>query len=304
VTPSGIVVDMRDAETLELHAGPLRFTAYAQGHGPLVICLHGFPDHARSFRHQLPVLAAAGYRAVAPVLRGYEPSSQPRDGHYFIADLVDDLLAWIDELGEQEARVIGHDWGAIIAYAAAARAPERLRCMVTMAVPHMRRFLPAMRMVMPAQLRRSWYVLFFQLRRASNFVMDRDFGVIDKLWRDWSPGWRPEADEYEAIKATFAQPGVRRAAMGYYRGVFGSTSPRSRESWKLMTRKTPVPTLAMTGAIDGCVDTRLHDFGDWEADYLAPSRVLRIEQAGHFLHQERPDVVNEAILDWLRAHEH
>jgi pimeloyl-ACP methyl ester carboxylesterase len=301
---AGIVLAMDDAETLELHAGPLRFTAYAQGQGPLVLCLHGFPDHARSFRHQLPALAAAGYRAVAPTLRGYEPSSQPSDGQYFMVDLVDDLLAWIDELGEREARVIGHDWGAIIAYAAAARAPERLRCMVTMAVPHMRRFLPATRMVMPAQLRRSWYVLFFQLRRLSNFVMDRDFGVIDKLWRDWSPGWRPEADEYEALKATFAQPGVRRAAMGYYRGVFGSTSPRSRESWKLMTRKTSVPTLAMTGAIDGCVDTRLHDFGNWEADYLAPSRVLRIEQAGHFLHQERPDVVNEAILEWLRAHEH
>jgi pimeloyl-ACP methyl ester carboxylesterase len=294
---------MRDAEILELQAGPLRFTAHAQGRGPLVLCLHGFPDHARSFRHQLPVLAAAGYRAVAPTLRGYEPSSQPRDGSYYIADLVDDLFAWIDELGEAEARLIGHDWGAIIAYAAAARAPERLRCMVTLAVPHMRRFLPAMSTIMPAQLRRSWYALFFQLRRTSNFVFERDFGVIDKLWRDWSPGWRPPAEELEAVKATFAQPGVRRAAMGYYRGVFGSLAPRARESWRLMTRKTAVPTLSMTGALDGCVDTRLHDFGDWERDFLAPSRVLRVEQAGHFLHQERPEVVNEAILDWLQAHD-
>jgi pimeloyl-ACP methyl ester carboxylesterase len=295
---------MNDAERLELHRGPLRFTAQARGSGPLVVCLHGFPDHARSFRHQLPALVDAGYRVVVPTLRGYEPSSQPADGQYYMLDLAEDLLAWLDELGADEARVIGHDWGAIIAYATAALAPQRIRCMVTIAVPHMRRFTPGMTMVMPAQLRRSWYVLLFQLRGLSDVVFARESDrILEKLWRDWSPGWTPEPGELDAVKATFALPGVRRAAMQYYRGLFGSASRRARESRKLLFAKTPVPTLAITGALDGAVDSRLHDFGNWPNDYLAPSRVLRFERAGHFVHQERPVEVNAAILEWLRAHE-
>jgi pimeloyl-ACP methyl ester carboxylesterase len=295
---------MHDAERLELHAGPLRFTAYARGEGPLVVCLHGFPDQPRSFRHQLPALVDAGYRVVVPTLRGYEPSSQPADGHYYVIDLAEDLLAWLDELGADEARVVGHDWGAIIADAAAALAPERLRCMVTIAVPHMRRFQAGVSTVMPAQLGRSWYALLFQIRGLSDLAFAREGDrIIDKLWRDWSPGWSPEPGELEAVKATFALPGVPRAAMQYYRGLFSSPSLRAWESWKLLTAKTPVPTLSITGALDGAVDSRLHDFGDWQGDYLAPSRVLRFERAGHFVHQERPVEVNAAILEWLRAHE-
>jgi pimeloyl-ACP methyl ester carboxylesterase len=295
---------MHDAQTLELHAGPLRFTAYARGEGPLVMCLHGFPDQPRSFRHQLPALVDAGYRVVVPTLRGYEPSSQPRHRHYYIFDLVEDLLAWLDELDADHASLIGHDWGAIIAYAAAALAPRRLRCMVSIAVPHMRRFQPGMTTVMPAQLRRSWYALLFQVRGISELAFARDPDrIIDKLWRDWSPGWTPEPGELDAVKATFALPGVPRAAMQYYRGLLSSPSRRAWESWKLLSAKTPVPTLSITGALDGCVDTRLHDFGNWQNDYLAPSRVLRVERAGHFVHQERPDVVNPAILEWLRTHE-
>lgn len=295
---------MHDAETLERHAGPLRFTATAQGDGPLVVCLHGFPDHPRSFRHQVPALVEAGYRVLVPTLRGYEPSSQTADGHYHMLDLAEDLIAWLDELDAAEARVIGHDWGAIIAYAAAALAPARLRCMVTIAVPHIRRFQSGMSTVMPGQLRRSWYALLFQVRGLSDVVFAGapDF-VIDKLWRDWSPGWSPEPGELEAVKATFAQPGVRRAAMQYYRAMLSSPTRCAWESWKLLTAKTAVPTLSITGALDGCVDSRLHDVGHWERDYVATSRVLRLEQAGHFAHQERPAEVNAEILDWLAAHE-
>lgn len=294
---------MHDIETLQLHAGPLRFTALACGRGPLVVCLHGFPDHPRSFRHQLPALVEAGYRVVVPTLRGYEPSSQPADGHYHVLDLANDLLGWLDELGAAKARVIGHDWGAFIAYAAAALAPTRLPCMVTIAVPHMRRAHEARSLVMPAQLRRSWYALLFQLRGISDvaFAVAPD-RIIDKLWRDWSPGWTPEPGELEAVKQTFAQVGVRRAAMRYYRALFSSPSRCAWESWKLLTQETPVPTLSITGALDGAVDSRIHDFGDWHDDYLAPSRVRRFERAGHFVHQERPAAVNAEILDWLRAH--
>lgn len=295
-------------ETIELHAGSLRFTAYVGGEGPLVVCLHGFPDNARSFRAQVPALIEAGYRVLVPTLRGYEPSSQALDGSYYVIDLVEDLLAWIDELGADRIRLVGHDWGAIIAYATAALAPARLVSMVTIAVPHLRRFLPAMTTVMPEQLRRSWYALLFQLRGVSDLVFAHDLvpgqgGVIAKLWRDWSPGWRPPPEQFAAVEATFAQPGVEEAAMRYYRALFSSPSRRWWASWKLLVARTSVPTLAMTGRLDGCVDTRLHDFGDWREDYLGPAELVRIDDAGHFLHQERPEPVNEAIIDWLRRHD-
>lgn len=280
--------------------GELSFTARSLGEGPAVICMHGFPDDAGSFRHQLPALAGAGYRALSVSLRGYEPSSQPADGSYFLVDLVDDLRGWIDALGLERVRVIGHDWGAIIAYAAAAAMPERISSMVTIAVPHIRRFLPALPVVLPTQLWRSWYVMFFQLRRISSAYFSEDRGLIDKLWRDWSPGWTPEPEAYAEVKQTFAQPGVREAALAYYRALFGTVlDPRARASWALFQAKTPVPTLVVTGARDGCADTRMFDHGDWREDFLGPAELIRVAGAGHFVHQERPEIVNPAILDWL-----
>ena len=110
---------MSEFEALTLKAGPLSFSAHAAGAGPIVLLVHGFPDHAHSWRFQLPVLAEAGYRAVAPTLRGYEPSSQPADADYHIVRMAEDVVAWIDDLGGEPVHLVGHDWGAIIAYAAA-----------------------------------------------------------------------------------------------------------------------------------------------------------------------------------------
>ena len=120
---------MSEFEALRLHAGPLTFSSLAAGVGPPVLLVHGFPDHARSWRLQLPALAEAGYRAVAPTLRGYEPSSQPADGDYHIVRMAEDL-------GGEPVHLVGHDWGAVIAYVAAALAPDRLRSLTTLAIPH------------------------------------------------------------------------------------------------------------------------------------------------------------------------
>ena len=116
---------MKNEQTLSLETNGLTFHAFDEGTGPIALCLHGFPDHARSFRHQLDVLARAGYRAIAPTLRGYEPSSQPDDGDYHMLRMAEDVVAWIDALDADRVHLIGHDWGAVIGYAAAALAPER-----------------------------------------------------------------------------------------------------------------------------------------------------------------------------------
>lgn len=126
----------QSVEQIAFEHGGLRFSALANGEGPVVLCLHGFPDDLHSFRHQLPVLANAGYRAISLALRGYEPASIPENGDYTVESLASDIVAIVDQLGSDPVHLIGHDWGAAVAYTAAAAAPERFESLITMAVPH------------------------------------------------------------------------------------------------------------------------------------------------------------------------
>jgi len=292
---------MESSETIELRANGLTFSALAQGTGPVVLCLHGFPDHSRSFRFQLPVLAEAGFRGIAPMLRGYEPCSQPADGDYHIVRMAEDVVGWLDELGEKQVHLVGHDWGAVIAYAVCALAPERFRSLTTLAIPNPGRLFGEGIRKYPSQLRNSWYMFFFQLRGIADVAVEaRNWALIDKLWRDWSPGWQLPADEMTAVKQALAQPGVKRAALGYYRASFGLPSAASRATQRLAESKIPVPTLALTGALDGCMDTRLHDVAMVAKDFPAGMQVVRMEAAGHFFHQEKPDEFNQILLAWLQ----
>jgi pimeloyl-ACP methyl ester carboxylesterase len=292
---------MPELETTTLRANDLAFSALAEGAGPTaVLCLHGFPDHARSFRDQLPALAAAGFRAVAPTLRGYEPSSQPPDGDYHVVRMAEDVVGWIDDLGAGPVHLVGHDWGAVIGYAAAVLAPERLRSLTTLAIPHPGRLRTDGIPKLPSQLRNSWYMLFFQLRGLADWIVERDdWAFVARLWRDWSPGWSPPPEELAAVKRTLARPGVKRAALGYYRAMLSPWGEAARETARLLSSPIPVRTLALTGALDGCMDTRLHDLAMRPEDFPAGLEVVRVEGAGHFLHQEKPDAVNRAIFDWI-----
>ena len=291
---------MSDLEKLTLSAKGLEFSALALGEGPPVICLHGFPDTSRSFRHQLPVFADAGYRAIAPSLRGYEPSSQPADGDYTMVRMAEDLVEWIDQLGAEPVHLVGHDWGGIIAYTAAAMAPDRFHTLATLAVPHPERMQSDGIRKVPSQLRNSWYMFFFQLRGLAEFAVEaRDWALIEKLWRDWSPGWAPPPEEMNHLKRCLEQPGVKRAALGYYRAMVGRSTPGAKRTLELFRSPIPVPTLALTGIDDGCIDTRLYDYTMKEEDFPAGIEVVRINGVGHFLHQEAPGTVNSLLLDWL-----
>lgn len=291
---------MRSEQTLTLETNGLTFHAFEEGSGPVALCLHGFPDHARSFRHQLTPLARAGFRAIAPTLRGYEPCSQPRDGDYNMVRMAEDVVGWIDDLGEDKVHLIGHDWGAVIGYATAALAPERLHSLTTLAIPHVGRLQREGLRKLPSQLWNSWYMLFFQLPGLSDYVVERkNWAFIERLWRDWSPGWPIPRDELELVKQTLAQPGVKRAALGYYRAAARRGSEAARRTNQLLEARTPVPTLAVTGALDGCMDSRLHDLAMDQADFPAGLEVVRIEGAGHFIHQEKPDEFNAHLIGWL-----
>ncbi len=294
--------DNLEDERCTLTSGNLSFTACTRGsQGPLVLCLHGFPDHASTFRYQLSALADAGYRVIAPHMRGYEPTSQPASNDYALMTLAGDVLAWMDDLGEDKVHLVGHDWGAAVTYLAGSMAPERFLSLTTLAVPHAARLNEGVRAV-PGQLLKSWYMTFFQLRGIADYTLARnDWALIKKLWKDWSPGYTLSDAEWVNMCDVFDAPGVRAAMLAYYRqnatpGMLLGLTKTEAASLTCV----PVRTLAITGADDGCMDTRLYDHVFQGQDFPKGYRVERIEGAGHFVHLEKPDLVNSLLLDWLK----
>ena len=285
--------------TNEVTANGVNFSFLECGSGPLALCLHGFPDSAHSWRYLLPALADAGFRAVAPFTRGYAPTSLAPDGMYQTGALSADANALHDALGgDSNAVIIGHDWGAPSVYGAAASAPDKWRRVVGMAVPP-GSAMGAAFVTNQDQLKRSWYMFFFQMPLADLVVPSNDLSFIDMLWRDWSPGYAGEADA-ENCKSCLRDPAHLQAALGYYRATLGS-GPRDERYDAIQaagSSELTQPTLYLHGANDGCIGREVAE----SVSVLAPwAKVEIVEGAGHFLQLENPEVVNKLIVDWVTA---
>jgi pimeloyl-ACP methyl ester carboxylesterase len=271
-----------------VEANGLQFGVLEAGSGPLALCLHGFPDAAYTWRHLLPVLAGAGFHAVAPFMRGYAPTAIPADGAYHLGALVADAVALHEVLGgDANAVLIGHDWGAEAAYGAAAFAPDRWRRLVTLAIPPAA--LDEVLFSDYEQLKRSFYLFMFKKPAgfAETVVARDDLAFLDKLWRDWSPGFEP-GEHLARVKDCLRQPANLAAALGYYRAAADQEAAG---------RQAPQPTLYLHGARDGCIGA---DLVRGAERLLAPSsRMIVINRAGHFLHLEEPGQVNDHILSWV-----
>jgi pimeloyl-ACP methyl ester carboxylesterase len=273
-----------------VHANGLEVGVLEAGSGPLALCLHGFPDCAHTWRHLLPVLADAGFHAVAPFMRGYAPTQVPADGDYRPSALAADAAALHDVLGgASDAVLVGHDWGAETAYRAAAAEPDRWRRLVTLAVPPAG--LDAKLFADFEQLKRFWYI--FILRDPDDFAADvvarDDLAFVDELWRDWSPGF-DASQHLPQVKESLRAPANLAAAIGYYRDAGTATANATI---------APQPTLYLHGAVDGCIGA---EFARSAAEYLAAgSRVVVVEGAGHFLQLEKPAEVNRHVLDWITS---
>jgi pimeloyl-ACP methyl ester carboxylesterase len=271
-----------------VRANGLQFGVLEAGSGPLALCLHGFPDAAYTWRHLLPALAGAGFHAVAPFMRGYAPTAVPADGAYHLGALVADAVALHEVLGgDGDAVLIGHDWGAEAAYGAAAFAPDRWRRLVTLAVPPAA--LDEVLFSDYEQLKRSFYLFMFRdpAGLAETAVARDDLAFLDKLWRDWSPGFQP-GEHLARVKDCLRQSANLAAALGYYRAAVDQEAA---------ARQAPQPTLYLHGARDGCIGV---DLVRGAERLLAPSsRMIVIDEAGHFLHLEEPGQVNDHILSWV-----
>jgi pimeloyl-ACP methyl ester carboxylesterase len=283
---------------LDLEARGLRVAALGAGppDGPLALCLHGFPDSAWSWAPLLEALAVRGWRAVAPWMRGYAPTDVPADGLYQTAALARDAVALHDALGgDDRAVLIGHDWGAPAAYGAAIDAPDRWCACVGMAVPPGRALGTAFLGDL-AQLKRSWYMFFFQHGLADAVVPAADLAFVDMLWRDWSPGFDGAAHAARAKEALRGDGRVA-AALGYYRATLGAgrRDPTLDDLQRRMGGELPPqPLLYLHGREDGCVGV---DVALAARAELPPSaRVEVVDGTGHFLQVERPDEVARLVL--------
>lgn len=274
------------SELRTTNAGDLQVSYLERrGDGPLVVLLHGFPDTARTWDRLSEQLSAQGYRTVAPFLRGYPPTALPTSDTTII-QLGRDVIALLDALGAQQAILIGHDWGATAAYAAANLMPARVTKLVTVAIPH-----PLALALHPEVISESPHFVAFARQDAPANFRANNFAQLDATLALWSPRWSFPANELAELKATLAMPGATEATLGYYR-AFASTEPDP-----VIFNRTTVPTLTLYGTMDGAGSSA--PFADQQAGFTLPVEVVPMP-SGHFVHREREQEVSAEVLQFLR----
>lgn len=282
---------------ITVEANGLRFEIETAGQGDhLALCLHGFPEHAVSWRHQLPMLADLGYRAWAPNLRGYGNSSRPRRvADYAIPHLVDDVAGLIDAARPSRTVLIAHDWGGALAWCLAAERRRPLDALVILNMPHPLCHLASLRRW--RQLRKSWYILLFQLPWLPELLLGRDrAAAIPRLFRDTSREPQRFADGVlETYRAAAAEPGALWAMLAWYRAAMrGSYVATLRRGLpRIETR-----TLVIWGDADVALDPITLD---GTARHVGDLTIRRLPGVSHWVQQEAPETVNRMIAAFLQG---
>jgi pimeloyl-ACP methyl ester carboxylesterase len=261
------------------------------GSGPLVVLLHGFPEFWYCWRAQIPLLAAAGFHVVAPDMRGYGLSDKPRGVRSYDAEqLAGDVAGLIAHLGAERAHIVGHDWGGTAAYLTAMEHPEVLERLVIIQSPHPARMLAALKTA--AQLRKSWYMFFFQVPWLPEALMRRDdFSFLKRSLRAGSPGVFGD-EALERYAEAWAQYGALTGMVNYYRAAL---------------RRRPSRTLARMSRIDcpvlviwGDRDRYLgRDLAAPEPRWVSDVRVEHLPEASHWVPNDSAGRVGELLLEFL-----
>lgn len=275
-----------------------------QGSGPLLIMLHGFPEFWYSWRHQIPALAEAGYHVVAPDLRGYNESDRPKGvRRYRIERLTADVMALIEHFGAQEAVILAHDWGGGIAWQFALDYPQATSRLIVMNAPHPAAFAANMRRGrLPnfRQLRRSWYMFFFQIPWLPEFLLGRNVRrFVEGAFRGQAISQDAFTDaDIDAFVAAASKPGAIGAGINYYRAAFrGGMGARIFTGRGASLPKITAPTLVIWGEQDQALGKELTH--GMEQFFAGPFEIKYIPNASHWVQQEEPDLCNQYIKQFL-----
>jgi pimeloyl-ACP methyl ester carboxylesterase len=280
----------------------LKVTEY--GEGPAVVLCHGFPELAFSWRHQVVALAAAGYRVLAPDMRGYGGSSRPADpAAYDILTIAGDLTGLLDDIGEREAVFVGHDWGAAVAWQLALAHPGRVRAVAGLSVPIAPRPPVPPVLILRNRLGDDFYMVWFQEPGIADAVLNRDVrrtllagGLSASAWSEGSPSLRPfmAEEELTIFVRTFEQTGFT-GGLNYYRNI--------DRNWALTEhlagRTIDCPSLFLTGSDDPVAKFMPAD--DLTAVLTDLREHIVLAGAGHWVQQERPEEVSEALIRFIRS---
>jgi pimeloyl-ACP methyl ester carboxylesterase len=274
-----------------VQANGMTFATLEAGEGPLVVLLHGFPDNAWTWELQLVSLARAGYRAVAPFLRGYPPSDVP-SVPFDTEDVTNDIPALIAALGERSAAVVGHDWGGLALMHAAAMYPDVITRAVSIGVGHPRTVVNIFRS--PEQLHYAFHVWLLQMDVfAEPALSANDFALVDYLWRHWSSR-APDSTHLQRVKKTLREPGVAEALLGYYRGLVRVPSEKP-QFFARATQNINVPMLVVFGEDDAARVISEGERPFFDGEY----RREIVARAGHFVHREQPEQLTRLLLEHL-----
>jgi len=285
--------DWVDADGVRLHtvtAGP--------EDGPLVLLLHGFPEFWYAWRHQLPDLAAAGYRVVAPDLRGYNCSEKPSGvDSYHLDELIGDVAALVAAFDRERAHVVGHDWGGLIAWQAAIDRPDVVDRLAVLNAPHPSAYERALR-TSPTQALRSWYVAVVQLPLVPEAAMRaRDFALLERLLRTGPV--RPDAftdTDVARYKRALGRPGTLTAVLNYYRSIARRNARLTLTRGGVGDLPVDAPTLLVWGERDDALSVSLTEGLDrWVSD----CRVERLPGVSHWVQADAPERVTHLLLSHL-----
>ncbi len=280
---------MGDVVSIFVEANGQRFEVLEMGAGDrLALCLHGFPEHALSWRRQMPVLADLGYRVWAVNQRGYGESARPAAIREYAMDrLVADVAGLIDASGASEVVLVAHDWGAMVAWNVAALRVRPLAKLVIMNVPHPLCFQAAL--LHWRQLRKSWYIAFFQLPGVPERALARNRGAaVRAMFR----GVTLDPDVLDTLARQIAAPGQATAMLNWYRAL----RYRQPGAARALARPIDVPTLVIWGEADVALDPICLDGTE---RYVTDLRIERLPRISHWVQQHAPDEVNALLRDFL-----
>lgn len=262
------------------------------GRGEPVVLLHGFPECWYSWRRQLPALAAAGYRAIAPDLRGYNESDAPRGlSAYRASVLVHDIAGLIDQAADGAAHLVGHDWGGVLAWLVAARHPERVRKLTILNAPHPARYRQELQSSLE-QWFRSWYALFFQLPGIPEELLSAgDFKIFRQAWQHEPVAKEAFTDDDIAFYVEALRRHGLTAPLNYYRAAL-----RFPEDLEKGSLEVTAPTLLIWGERDPYLSVRLTEgLEPWTRSL----HVERLADASHWVQNDAPETVNRLLLEFL-----